>query len=379
MRLWRSSLDADLPEWRTFRWLSFWARLVLRVRQPLVIGVTGSVGKTTTTEFIHAVLDQPAARAVVGHCWRTPRNMNDGPNLPLVLLGFDRFLMSYKTPRQWLGLATLGAIRALRFLLFGGYPRVLVLELGTSRPGRIASLVEFVRPQIGVVTAIGPAHLEGLGSMAGIVQEKGALVRGLTPPALAILGSDHGWLEQLAGQAPGEVIRVPGRGTELAAGIARAVASRLGIPDEAIETGLAGARSQARRLEVIQAGEITIIDDSFNANPLSMKLALDTLAAAAVGPTGRRIAVLGAMAELGDETEFWHQEIGAYAQGRADLVIGVGEGTHAYRPDQWVPDSEDSAALLPVIAQDGDCVLIKGSGSSRMGKTVAALLGPRHD
>lgn len=377
MRLWRSTRDETLREWRTFRWLTLCARLVLRVRRPLVIGVTGSVGKTTTVEFIHAVLDQPAARAVVGEAWRTPRNMNDGPNLPLVLLGFDRFLMTYQTPRQWLGLAARATLRTLRYVLFGGYPRVLVLELGTSRPGRIASLTRFVRPQVGVVTAIGPAHLAGLGSMAGIVEEKGALLRGLKPPALAILGEDHDWVDHLARQAPGEVIRVPGRSTDLAAAIARIIATRLGIPAPAIEAGLAGACSQARRLEVIQANGITIIDDSFNANPLSMRLALDTLAAMPVPPGGRRVAVLGEMGELGEEATHWHRQVGSQARSSADLVFGVGELASHYRPDLAWPDSEACAQALLARLQAGDCVLVKGSGSVKLGPVVEALRGWR--
>jgi len=373
MRLWHSSLDADLPEWRTFRWLAFWARLVLRVRQPLVIGVTGSVGKTTTTEFIHAVLDQPAVRALVGRSWRTPRNMNDGANLPLVLLGFDRFLMSYQTPPQWLGLAVLGMLRALRFLLLGGYPRILVLELGTSAPGRIAAMARVLRPQIGVITAIGPAHLARLGSVAGVVVEKGALLHSLSPPALAILGEEHDWVAALAACAPGEVIRVPGRGTALAAGIARVVAARLGVPEALTEAGLADARSQARRLEINDLGGITLIDDSFNANPLSMRLALDTLAARPLPAAGRRVAVLGEMAELGAESAAWHRQLGEQARASADLVYGVGALAAAYQPDHCFSDVAACAAELPKLLRPGDCVLVKGSGSARLGTLTREL------
>ncbi|MCC5794574.1 MAG: hypothetical protein JJT85_07540 [Chromatiales bacterium] len=369
MKDWLTEPDS----WRTWRWVRFWARLVLRVKQPLVIGITGSVGKTTTRAHVLAVLTHPEARRVIGRAGGTPLNLNDAPNLPLAILGFDRYLMRWNTPLLWYGLALRALLRALRCLLPGGFPRVLVLELGTSRPGRIASMTTFVRPGIGVVTTIGPAHLEHLGDLDGVVREKGALLRGLVPPALAILGEDHDYVDALAAQAPGEVLRVPGRGAELAAGIARMIGARLGVPETAIEEALAGVSPVARRLQRIEAGRLTLIDDSFNANPQSMALALDTLAASPVGEGGRRVAVLGTMGELGPSSADMHRATGAQARRQADLVIGVGAEARDYGPDHWFPDSRACADALPGLVQPGDCVLIKGSGSARMACIVQRL------
>jgi len=373
--LWESNPDAKpAPAWRSFRWLCFWARLVLRVRRPLIIGVTGSVGKTTTKEYIHAVLAHPLARPVVGRVGRTRRNMNDGPNLPLVVLGFERFLLSYKSPLQWLGLCLKAMGRALRALLLpGAYPRVLVLEYGTSRAGRIAQMAAFAPPDIAVVTAIGPAHLSGLGNLAGVVAEKAALIRGMRGPGLVVLGSGHPFVQQLAATATGPVQLVSGRGTELAAAIARKVAEHLQVPAAAIEAGLATARSEKRRLDHIKLGEVTVIDDSFNANPLSMRLGLDTLADSTRPGSGRRIAVLGSMGELGEEAVRYHEEVATHARRCADLLIGVGELAGHYAPDRLYPDSDSCAAELPQLLKAGDFVLVKGSGSVKMGRIVKQL------
>ena len=120
------------------------------------------------------------------------------------------------------------------------------------------------------------------------------------------------------------------------------------------------------------AGEITIIDDAFNANPLSMKLALDELASSA-SPGQRRVAILGTMRELGADTVRYHEEIGAYARARADLLIGVGEHATHYQVQRSFADSNSCAAAIGSIVQAGDAVLIKGSAAVELGVVVNAL------
>jgi UDP-N-acetylmuramoyl-tripeptide--D-alanyl-D-alanine ligase len=344
---------------------AFCARLVLRIRKPLIIGVTGSAGKTTTVEMITAVLQHPAARQIVGLMAHTVDNMNDDIGLPLTVLRYDRWKRSLRE-------APLLLLRALRLAFFGRYPRVLVLEYATHWGGHLHRLVKVAPPDIGVVTTIGPAHLARLKTLQGVVHEKSAVVSAVPPSGLVVLGTDHDYVADLEARARGRVVKLPGRGADLARNIAKVVALHLGIPEQAIEAALAEVRPAKGRLNEVRLGGVTVIDDSYNANPLSMRLGLDRLAELAQ-PGQRRIAFLGSMAELGDEASQYHRHIGACAREKADVVIGVGELAREYRPDHWFPDSEQCARQLHGLVRSGDCVLVKGSASVRMSLVIEPL------
>lgn len=351
-------------------YVSICARLVLRVRKPFIIGVTGSVGKTTTKEMIAAVLAHPEAAARIGRVGKSSKNLNDDMGLPLTALLYDDWL----NENAYHKLASLSALpfRVARLVFGAQYPDVLVLEYGTHWQGHLHRLAALAPPKIAVVTTIGPAHLERLKTLAGVVQEKGALVRAVGSGGLVILGDDHSFVPQLERLSRAPVVKVTGRGMELSGNIARVIGRHLGIPDEAIDSALHNFKPPEGRLNRIEAGGFTIFDDTYNANPLSMRLGLDTLAES-VQPGQRRIAILGAMGELGDESVRYHEEIGGYARSRADLLIGVGELAKHYAPNHWYPDSDACAREIRDLLQNGDCVLIKGSASVRMTKVVAKL------
>jgi UDP-N-acetylmuramoyl-tripeptide--D-alanyl-D-alanine ligase len=158
----------------------------------------------------------------------------------------------------------------------------------------------------------------------------------------------------------------------LSADAARIVGQYFGVSDEIIERALGAALGVARRLETTRVGSLTLIDDSFNANPLSMKFALDTLSQMAdVG--ARRVAVLGDMAELGVSTAKYHEEIAEYAHGKADVIVGVGRSAQGYRSAHWYPNSKTCAAHLTDFIRAGDCVLVKGSHSVRLHRVVKGI------
>lgn len=348
------------------RYLLFCARLVATAQKPFIIGVTGSVGKTTTTAMIAAVVKHPGAQPIVGHAAKSAGNMNDNVGLAYNILRYD----------DWGSIAlqywrlVIAPFRALQLAAAASYPKVLVFEYGFDLPGRLARSTRFLPPNVGVVTTIGPAHLETLRTLEGVASEKSAVVRAVPPSGLVVLGDDHDFVTFLDQASRAPVVRVDGRGLDLCRNIARAVGRHMGIPDAAIDDALGRVKLPMGRLNRLEFDGVDVIDDSFNANPMSMKLGLDTLAEARCQ---RKIAILGHMAELGEEADRYHREIGAYARSRADMVIGVGEAAKRYDPDSWFADSGACAARILDIIRPGDCLLVKGSASAKMGRIIGHL------
>jgi len=350
------------------------AWLVLRSRRPLIIGVTGSAGKTTTTLLIGDVLKHEDACAVVGTAACTLRSWNDCGGLPATVLRRERWFGGWfgSRLRQYLKLP----FEALKLATTNHYPDVLVLEYGAGATSDMARLVKLAPPDIAVVTTIGPAHLEHFKTLQAIVEEKGRLVQAVPPSGLVILGQDHDHVGQLETLAGAPVIKLSGRGLELSAEVARTLARHLGVSDEVVDEVVDEVleifEPPDRRQTLWRLDHLTVLDDSFNANPLSMKLGLETLSTLSV-PGKRSLAILGAMAELGEEAPRFHREIGALARRHADVVIGVGELSKHYGPDQVYATSEACAEEIGNLVEAQDCILVKGSNAIRMEPIVQKL------
>jgi UDP-N-acetylmuramoyl-tripeptide--D-alanyl-D-alanine ligase len=352
------------------RYLFFWARLVLRRHKPRIVGITGSVGKTTTKDTIAAVLTHPDVRPTVGAVRATPLNMNNNVLLPATVLG-------YETPplrrAEWFAVLRSVPLRALRLLLSSSYPKILVLEYGAGAWGDIGRMVKLAPPTVGVITAIGPSHLSWFKTVEGVARAKSALIRDVPQSGLVILGEDNPIASAMDRETRAPVVKVPGRGPALSRNIARVVARYFGVSDEVVDRALQRVGATTRRLDVIDVGALTVIDDSYNANPLSMALGLDTLLERA-RPGQRRVAVLGMMATLGPEAARYHEDIAAHARACADVVIGVGELARHYRPDHWFATSTECADELSKIVRHGDCLLVKGSHSVELNLVVRRLV-----
>lgn len=331
-----------------------------------VIGVTGSVGKTSAKELTTAVL---RARFVTT---ASLGNYNTAIGLPLSF--------------------------------FAGEPDAthFVAEMGMSALGEIRQLTAIAPPQVAVITTIGPSHLEKLGSIEAIVQAKGEILEGLSEQGLAVLNYDNPWVREL-GQATSHRVAWFGRSAETQGTIVEAtvhesfthlnfriydrevevnlpwlgahqaynvaaallVGVELGVAlDDAVRQ-LESISAQRSRIEMVSAGAITVLSDIYNASPLSSKAALDVLASR----LGRRIAVLGDMLELGSEESTGHLEVGRYSKGRADQVLAVGRRSQAtYEGAQqvgvdadWVATREEAWDWLKKHVREGDVVLLKAS------------------
>ena len=364
-------LEPLIPLRRLESYVVFWARFVFRLHKPFVIGITGSVGKSTTTAMIAAALSHQDAARFVGPVGHTFGNMNDDVGVSATLLRFDYVLELPWAYHRRLAVLWLVPLRALRAAM-GPYPKVMVLELGVGSTANFERMVTIAPPNVAVVTRIGPAHLEKLKTIEGVLREKGELVRAVPASGLVVLGEGHHYVSQLEQMAHSPVIKVSGQGIELSQNIARAVCRHMGIPDDVATSALRDFKRPAGRLNQLEFVGMTVIDDTYNANPMSMKLGLDTLAQ--IARSGhRRLAILSGMGELGQEAPRYHEDVGAYARGRADVLIGVGDLSKHYVPDHWFETSDACAAQIGALVRFNDCVLVKGSASARMWTVVEKL------
>jgi len=354
---------------------------------PLVVGVTGSVGKSTVKEMTASVLSS------AGETARTCGNWNNEIGLPLSLLAMAP-------------LARYG-----------------VFEVGMNHPGEIRRLCEVLQPDWGVVTMIGPVHLENFESEEGIAREKGELLRSLPPDGRAFLCRDDRWFPLLRAMVPCPVRTVslegdadlvmqhdePGRrllATERAgggsqhefawpwagqhnalnAGFAILVGREAGMSWERIAQGLALYRPLPMRWQEVHAGGCLLINDAYNANPASMRAALKTFAGA--GCSGRRWLVLGDMLEIGETEQAAHETLGSEAAAAGDWAglltvgpraVGIAEGARRQGMDPqhiWrCADNHTAAMVLREQLQPGDAVLFKASRGVALEKVIDELGG----
>lgn len=357
-----------------------------RRRTPLkVIALTGSNGKTSTRTMLTRIVEN-------GYATLAPQgNFNNEIGLPLTLLRLEK--------RHTLA----------------------VLELGMNRSGEIRRLTDICRPDIGMITNVAPAHLEGLGSIEAILRAKGELLEGLNTTAQTILNADDPHVASLAENAPGEVLlfglsdkaairahrvrekgfrlsfdlevpgetarvtlATPGRFMVSNALAAAAAGYLMDIPLSEITSGLERFQPVEGRMHIRElANGILLIDDAYNANPASVKAALDTLKQ--MGPQRSRIVALGDMLELGEASAALHRDIGRHAALTAprrlylsgsfagDIAQGALEG--ALDKDQIITGSlEEITADLIDRADSRDCILVKGSRGMRMERIVKKLI-----
>jgi UDP-N-acetylmuramoyl-tripeptide--D-alanyl-D-alanine ligase len=347
-----------------------------------VVCITGSNGKTSTKDLASAVLRERF------QITRTEGNLNNHIGLPLTML-------------------------KLR-----SSDQIGVFEIGMNHPGEIAPLAALARPDVAVVTNVGVAHIEYMGSREAIAKEKGALVEVLPPSGTVVLNSDDDFSCSIASMTKADAIYcglgenaniratdltqdfsgmkfqlhafgkvvaaqlpVPGihmvRNALLAVGVGHA----FGMSIEEAAAGLTNLQLTKGRLEQKVVRGVQVLDDTYNANPDSMKAALLTLSQ--MSTNGRRIAVLGRMGELGSESERGHRSVGQAASDLGlDCVVTVGDEAALIADEAWrggvakvvkVKDQEEAIKALREYARAGDLILVKGSRSSKMERIVEGL------
>ena len=355
-----------------------------------VVAITGSAGKTTTRQIAYQALSQRF------RVYQSPKSFNNKIGLPLTLLGAD--------PDD----------------------QIVIAELGSNHPGEIACLTRIAAPDIAVVTNVHPAHLEGFGNLQTIIQEKLSISEGLTPDGVFIINADFDRLVNACrakgtefvtfGKSDGadyqarnisheasasrftiddtEVyLPLAGPGNVENALAAWAVCSRLGLAIEDFAKAVKTLSPASMRAELLQIGTLTVLNDCYNANPASMRNALDILTG--LDPAGKRrlVFICGDMAELGPQTECLHTELGTYiAKAKVQLLLAVGrfakiaaeaaktaaERNLVSRQAQYLQikcleDTLSACNNLHKFIEDYDIILVKGSRTAKLEMVVEKL------
>ena len=348
-----------------------------------VVALTGSVGKTSTKEMLASILGAAVGDAAVH---KTRGNLNNHLGVPLTLLGLEP------------------------------HHRYAVVEMGMSSQGEIAYLEQLARPDVVLCTAIAGVHVEQLGSLAEVARAKGEIFEGRAAAGQAVAIAPHGevLLDGVLAAVPAALRRTFGKGGDVRvvsarverhgtrivlslgpqtvelllpivgvhqahnAAAAACAAQALGVDAAAIVTGLSVVHGEKHRMQLLELGARTVIDDCYNASPPSVMAALDALQALA--PAGRRVAILGDMLELGPGGPDAHAVIGRYAVGRATALVALGplsqrtiDGVGAAMPVLHTDDAMAAARFALEHSGAGDALLVKASRGMKLERVLDAL------
>jgi UDP-N-acetylmuramoyl-tripeptide--D-alanyl-D-alanine ligase len=412
-------------------WLRFFSHWYIVKYQPIVIGITGNTGKTSTKESIYRVLKQKGVLLR-----KTPKNLNTDIGVPLAILGLSD---ARRNIIKWLH----NFLKALSLIVYDKKPpQYLILELAADRPGEIEYFTKFLPIKIGVLTAIGkdPVHLEFFPNRDKLIDEKSWLVRGIGKEGTAILNRDDKDVIAMGKLAKDKTkilsygktsgsdllilknksfltkdrkfyieaefkfqkqiyhLKLPeaiGNSNLYSAMPALLCGFVLGV---SIKDGIKALEqeifSPPGRMKIIKGlEEVTIIDDTYNASPLSYHNALTSIADIDIGK-GRKILIMGDMAELGEKSLDIHKEILERALDFADIIICLGEQmsltleliSNLWKSNLWksdfqrlpkiniAKDHQDAINITKRLARKGDIVLVKGAQVMRMEKIVKALM-----
>jgi UDP-N-acetylmuramoyl-tripeptide--D-alanyl-D-alanine ligase len=410
--------------------LRFFAQQILRKYKPEIIGITGSVGKSSAKEAIYAVL------ASQYNVRQNIKSYNNEIGAPLTIIGAETGGHSIL---KWL--KVFGKILKLLLVKDKNYPQILILEMGADKIGDIDYLVKLAPPKIGVLTAVTESHLQAFKDLKGVLKEKEKIVTALPKEAWALLNADdenamsvlnkirarilsYGFNDQADIKASdmlfiglekdfcetqyewdcktwGVNFKVSANGSTVPiflphcfgqqqvyaalAGVSVGLAYKMNLVD--IAEALKGFKAPRGRMNVLAGIKHTlIVDDTYNSSPTAVKAALEALSMLNLEPGQRKIAVLGDMLELGERSAAAHREIGfKVVESNFDCLIAVGkeakliaeaakEAGMNYDKVQYFEDRDKAGLFVQNLIQQGDLILVKGSQGMRMEKIVLEIM-----
>ena len=394
--------------------LRFMAMVILKRHKPKIIAITGSVGKTSTRAAVFAVLSSKY------YVRENQKNYNNEIGIPLAIIGVES---GGKNLLKWAWIA----IRWFFILIFPKYPEILVFELGVDRPDDMKYFMSFIHPIVGIITNISLSHIEFFKTVENIAREKRILVESLATDGYAVLNADDELVIEMSNHTKAQVLtygldenatanasnpiynyeenkpagisfklnydgkNIPIRLKNLlashyvyAALAAVSVGTIFKINLVDIARALEPLRAPTGRLNLLEGIRRSyIIDDTYNASPISTLAALSVLGQL---EAKRKIAVLGDMLELGEQTEIGHRDVGRKVfSTKIDIFIAVGERMQ-YAIEQLIAlgfpranilhfnDPSSAAEKVSQIVREGDFVLVKGSQGMRMEKVVEKII-----
>ncbi|MFC1656600.1 UDP-N-acetylmuramoyl-tripeptide--D-alanyl-D-alanine ligase [Patescibacteria group bacterium] len=390
------------------------AQILLFRFRPHIIAITGSVGKTTTKDAIFWVLNKNAYLHKLG-VRKNQGNLNTELGVPLTILGFRDVPQGF----MWIIYIFVAFFKAIFTLK---YPNILILEMAADKPGDIKYLTNLVKPHTSVITNIGPAHLEAFKSIENIAKEKSILIKVLGENDHAVLNIDDESIKKMGFNTKARVLyfgqskdaslyidniqetkkelhakvhysgsTAPLFMTSVGKSNTYAALAAIIIACEIFGTDLIEATknlsnfkpSNGRGLAITGQKKCIVVDDTYNANPISMQAALDYINILAESGS-KKVVILGEMLELGQKSEYYHQEIGKLAGKTADYVLAVGRQADNYikGAKQTIRNSnnlkqfekpEEAADYTLKIISKNDIILVKGSRGAKMERAIKIL------
>ncbi len=371
-----------------YKILAFYAKQLIKKHNPFVVAITGSVGKTSAKEAIYEVLKDHFGSNQVR---KNFGNLNAEIGIPLTILGYESVPNNYSWP--------IFLIIASKKMFVRQYPKYLVLEMGVEHKGDIESFCKITKPDIAIVTSISPAHLTNFNDVDEYQKEKISLISNLKSRGVAVVNGDEIALSQLRSERVKTIslddkssdiyienYQVGLRGTEFRiASIGHkiciksnligkhfiysqlfgfAVGKILDFPLLSVAKSIEKIKSIPGRMNLIEGDDFTILDDTYNANPCSVKAALDTMES--IEHKGRKVAIIGNMNELGALEQKAHVEVAEYSDKKVDLAIFVGPNANkmkeARKGDSLVfKNRNEFLKCYKEIIKSADLVLVKAS------------------
>jgi UDP-N-acetylmuramoyl-tripeptide--D-alanyl-D-alanine ligase len=347
------------------------AKTILWRHNIKIIAITGSAGKTTTKTMVGSVLKEGLGNQVlIGF-----GNLGTISGLPLALLNFQVNILDSSFGGLYLLMLTiLALLKTFWLLIWPFYYTYGVFELTADRPGDLHLISQYLKPDVSIVTNVGQAHLEYFKNLEGVAKEKVAIAKYAKKTGLVILNGQDPYVLGMKDKTQASVKIVKVRPYLFGPEVSRIVGHYFGLNDTDIENGLKKVILPRGRFDIFKGKKQTqIIDSTYNSNPVSVKATLEQLDQV-VKSSGRKIIVLGDMLELGDKSDFYHQEVGKIARPQADILVAVGPRSSKNMPADFKTESIDRAYQYIIDKlRPGDTVFIKASHSMHLQDLVNKL------
>lgn len=358
------------------------AKPVIDRVNPKIIGVTGSVGKTSTKEAIFYLLNNSSKYK--NQVAKSYGGLNTEVGLPLAILGFKKPSHGF----GWIFTIFKACYRSLKIVISKKYPKILVLEYAADKPGDISYLINIARPSVAVITEIGSAHLLQFKTIDNVAKEKIKLAQSLEADGVAVLNENNIYIKKFAQYIYFDKVWYQGNTIDSTKNAARAVGKIMKLRNDEINEILENLPKVPGRLQEFPGiKETLIIDDSYNSNPLSLMRALHYLKEKKT--EGKKIAILGDMRELGKESASEHEKIAKNIIKSCNFAILIGPEMSQYTApllkknnfkfESFLDFTSAKEAILKNIAKN-DVVLVKGSQNTLfLERAVEMLLADKKD